>query len=519
MTHIGIDLGTTYSCVVRHEGNGRDVVVPSWEGKELTPSVVYFDPDGSVLVGEDARDRLKDDRDNVVVGIKRHLGRDYLLGFHGQTYTPEAISAVILRRLAADAADFLSVDTRKLRAVVTVPAYFGAAEKEATYTAARLAGLECLELLAEPVAAAYAYGAEPQTSESSVVFDLGGGTFDVAVIGSERGVPKIWAVGGETKLGGLDWDERLNDILWEALNARMIPEEATWDDDFLAKVKAEAELVKRQLTGRESVTSRFRYAGETYAVSTSRRVFESATRDLVSHCLHTVERVMQTSTELGAAPMARVLLVGGSTRMPMIREALKKLGVPVLIHDPDKAVARGAALLASRLSAPRLGRVPAQAGRLGPVDHRISTVAPRGIGIKIHSSRLPGRSEPYILNIIPPNEPLPVRDREFTVATIVDDQEKARIELFEQAGAELSEVIEDNRPLLDSEIVKIPPARAGSPIALLISISDDGRLDEVKALFGAARTPLTVAAFIHGVVDDAEFSEQETVVCALHLQG
>lgn len=157
---IGIDLGTTYSCVMHHGRDGVDELIRSTDGKEITPSVVCFEADGSVLVGDAAKRQLRMDPDNVVVGIKRHMGTSFDLEFHGIRYTPEAISGIILKRLVMDAQDHFGARSTSLRAVITVPAYFGVAEKEATYAAARIAGIDCLELLAEPVAAVYAYGVE-----------------------------------------------------------------------------------------------------------------------------------------------------------------------------------------------------------------------------------------------------------------------------------------------------------------------------------------------------------------------
>ncbi|MDR2378745.1 MAG: Hsp70 family protein, partial [Bifidobacteriaceae bacterium] len=189
MPAIGIDLGTTYCCVLHRTAAGGEELIRSAAGGELTPSVVYFDPDGSVAVGQEARRAARIDPDNAVFGIKRHMGEDFPLEFHGLRYTPEAISGIILKRLALDAAAHFAVGPERLRAVITVPAYFGVAEKEATHAAARIAKLDCLELLAEPVAAAYAYGADPAAEDCSLVFDLGGGTFDVAVVGMVDGQP------------------------------------------------------------------------------------------------------------------------------------------------------------------------------------------------------------------------------------------------------------------------------------------------------------------------------------------
>lgn len=282
--HIGIDLGTTYSCVMHHDGHDTHLIRSS-TGEDLTASVVHFHEDGTVAVGAAAVHNLKLDPDNAAVGIKRHMGTDHPLSFHGRKLTPEGISALILRRLATDAAAYFGTELSQLRGVITVPAYFGAAEREATHAAAQLAELECLSLLAEPVSAAYAYGAEPTDHECSLVFDLGGGTFDVAVVGHDNAQPRVWAVDGQSQLGGLDWDSRLADLLWESSQRQLIPADAAADEEFLASLLREAEVVKRQLSGKDVATSRLRYKGKTYTARITRSDFDQACTDLVAQCL------------------------------------------------------------------------------------------------------------------------------------------------------------------------------------------------------------------------------------------
>lgn len=512
MIALGIDLGTTYCCVFHHRSTGDDHLIPSSQGADLTPSVVYFDPDGSVLVGDAAKRLLKTDPGNVVVGIKRHMGQDHPLEFHGRTYTPEAISGVILRRLCLDAATHLGVDQSQLQWVITVPAYFGVAEREATSAAATIAGLNCLELLAEPIAAAYSNGIGPKTDESSLIFDLGGGTFDVAVVGMVDNYPRIWAVDGENQLGGLDWDRRLADLLWDALITQGIDDEAIYDDEFAASLMNEAELMKRHMSGHDAATARIRHAGTTYTVSVTRRSFEISTSDLVTQCLAAAKRVTASAQLLGAHRVTRVLLVGGSVRMPMIRAALERdLRLPTFIDDPEKAVARGAAILASGLQRQHRmvgGRSPELTG-----DRRIAPVLPKGIGIKTHSSQLPPRPDPYILSILRQNTPLPVVEQ-VTVATMQLNQGTARIEIYEQAGSILSEELSANRLLFDGEVVGITPGPAGSPIVLSVSIEIDGRIN-VTAADGTTGGTLELDAFIHGVIDDQELSDQTSKVAGL----
>jgi molecular chaperone DnaK len=517
---IGIDLGTTYSCVIHLDSQGTETLVESADGGELTPSVVYFAPDGGVTVGQRARAMIPREPDNVVSGIKRQMGRDFPLEFGGRRFTPEGISGILLRHLVLDASATLSVDVAQLAAVITVPAYFGVAEKEATSAAAEIAGLTCLELLAEPVAAAYAYGLSNEPDVTSVVFDLGGGTFDVAVVGMRRGQPRVWAVDGETRLGGLDWDARIEQLLWAQVEALPDADDLRYDDDMVGAVTSSSERFKRQLTGRDVATDRLRVGGRTFELTVTRAAFVESTRDLVLHCMEAIDRVVSAAAGSGAPAVGQVLLVGGGTRMPMIRDGLvAHLGIPVKLADPDKAVARGAAILAAQLTeAPRrLGPGMTETGTTLSELQRITSVLPRALGLLTHSSTDPLHEEPYIHHFLLANTQLPVVRQAHTVATVARNQERARILLYEQGGVAMSIEPSDNRVVLDGEIVGIPPQPAGSPLTLYVSVDLQGRIS-VAASNGRTLEPLTVEAFIHGVLDDTEVVEQREVVSGLRLQ-
>lgn len=513
MASIGIDLGTTYSCVFTATANGDFELIETPEGKELTPSVVHFA--GSVVsVGDDAKEQMADDPDNVVVGIKRFMGQDYPQEYGGTVYTPEGISAIILRRLAADAASHLGVPVDQIEAVITVPAYFGVAEKEATSAAAEIAGLTCLEILAEPVAAAYAYGAADETG-SSLVFDLGGGTFDVAIVAAAVGAPpRVWAVDGESKLGGLDWDRRMTELMWDKVEESVDDaEDCRYDDEFVALLEAEAERVKRELSVKDVATARLRFRGKRFSVSMSRSEFEAVTRDLVLQCHASVERVTEAASRLGAPLVERILLVGGSTRLPMIRDELHRMfDVPIKINDPDKAVAKGAAVLAERRARNGGQGVPL----IGGVD-TITSVLPRSIGVLIHSSSDPWREQPYVRHVLHANTPLPIRNAVVTVAAIFEGQEKARIQLFEQAGAVESEHVEDNKVAFDCEISGMKKVRAGSEIHLSVSVAADGRISATATDY--KNRPLVMQAFVEGTLDGEEVEQQKSAVAGLRLNS
>lgn len=523
MTHaIGIDLGTTYSCVLHHAVDGTDTVIETADGKELTPSVVHFAPTGQVVVGDRAKARLADDAENVVVGIKRQMGKTFPLEYHGNSYTPEGISGIVLRQLAADAATQLSSSVDDLSAVITVPAYFGVGEREATFAAARIAGLDCRELLPEPVAAAYAYGLSEEPNLTSLVFDLGGGTFDVAVVGMDRGAPRVWAVDGDTQLGGLDWDRRIEGLLWEQVEQLDGADDLRYDDDVMGLVGAASEMLKRRLTTQDAVTERVYVRGSTLELRVTRQNFEEASHDLMLRSFATLDRVVESARALGAPPINQILLVGGSTRMPMVRRTLEEqIGLPVKLADPDKAVARGAAVLAAKLLAESSRSVPvllagSPAHRGGIGMRRITSVLPKSLGILTHSSASPLREAPYVHHFLTANTPLPIAGWEHVVATIVDKQDRAKIQIYEQAGARESDLPSDNRLVLEGEILGIPERPAGSPITLKISVTVDGRIT-VESLDGAQPVRLEVEAFLHGVLDDAEVAAQRSVVAGLRM--
>lgn len=521
---IGIDLGTTYSVVAHVSDAGAIEVLENLQGDRLTPSVVYFDRPGSAVVGQDAKNMAHIQPDRVVASIKRHMGKDFLLTFDGQTYRPEAISAVILRALAEGAAAELSVPVADLVAVVTVPAYFGVAEREATATAAKIAGLECVDLVAEPVAAALAYGVTSGDRGTVLVFDLGGGTFDVTVVELAQSGPRVVAVDGSNELGGLNFDERLGELLQQRYVQATSDEEALDDEDFVLRLSAEAEAVKRSLSTRETGSALIEHSGQRSRIAVSREEFETLTADLLGACATVVDRVIAAAAALGSARPSQVVLVGGSTRMPMIREGLERhLGVPVRIGDPDLVVAQGAAIHCRALTAQAAPRIAGSTATTSTQrllgSSPVRSVVPRALGIKLADSHDATGERIFVNHLIKANTPLPVEGVTATFATILDGQETVRVELMEQAGAVAAPEIEFNRRVLDGELTGLPDnLPGGSPIDIKLSVRLDGRIECVATERSTGRE-LVLESYVEGVSDAAEAEAQREVVSGLMMKG
>jgi molecular chaperone DnaK (HSP70) len=495
---LGIDLGTTYSVVASVDAAGQSVVLRNAVGETKTPSVVCFEAPRSVLVGSAARNAAAAMPDRTVALIKRQMGTENLLSFDGEEYTPEAVSALILRALVAGAVPAaVAAAGEPVRAVITVPAYFGVREREATQQAGLLAGIEVLELVSEPVAAAIYYSQiDPDPPDTVLVYDLGGGTFDASVLSRTPSGMAVVATDGDTELGGADWDRRLASTLCSDFIERFpaLEDELTEDESFLSELTDLAERVKQDLSASESRSVRLRREGRSAVLNVSRERFEAMTADLSERTFHCVRRLLQTAAAKGAGQVETALLVGGSTRMPMIAAGLgKEFGWRPKLHDPDFAVAKGAALRAAQLTS---------AVGLSKAGSSVGSVVSRGFGLLLHDSHHDaGGKGMLVSHVIHQNERLPIASRSCVVATVLNGQPSVRIQVFEQAGAVESPAVEHNRRVLDGELSGLPAALpAGSPIRVVLSLGLDGRL-AVTAVEPSSGATLTLEACIEGVLD------------------
>ena len=344
---IGIDLGTTNSCVAVLEG-GEPVVIANAEGGRTTPSVVAFSKTGERMVGQVAKRQAVTNADRTVASIKRHMGENYKVNIDGKGYTPQEISAMTLAKLKADAEAYLG--TTITEAVITVPAYFSDAQRQATKDAGKIAGLEVKRIINEPTAAALAYGLDKEQEQKIMVYDLGGGTFDVSILEIGDGIVEVLATAGDTRLGGDDFDQRIMDHL---VNEFKKAEGIDLKNDKMAmqRLKEAAEKAKIELSGMTSTSVNLPYitadaTGPKHMdVTLTRAKFNELTADLVERTLKPVRQAM-SDAGLKPSDLDKVLLVGGSTRIPAVQEAVKgitgKEGFKGI--NPDECVAVGAAI-------------------------------------------------------------------------------------------------------------------------------------------------------------------------------
>lgn len=548
----GIDLGTTYSVVAYVDETGRPTVCRNGVGAETTPSAVFFENATNIIVGETAKRSAMVQADRVVELIKRQMGREERYEFDGVEYTPESISALILKQLAQDAASYTGSAVEQV--VITVPAYFGMQERKATKQAGEIAGLDVLGIVPEPVAAAVHYELMSAADGKTVlVYDLGGGTFDTSVIRVENNEITVVCTDGDSSLGGADWDARLRTYLLERFIEMASPDESLADDEeFLQELTNIAEDVKKHLTLQEKRPVPLRFAGASARIDVERGKFEELTGDLLDRTIEIVRRTLDTLEQKSpGATVDEVLLVGGATRMPAVRARLaKEFGWDPKLHDPDLAVAKGAAVYA-------LGRVvhreieqavdaddsadEAAAKSAEIINHiadrtsipevaltnlaakKTHAVLPKAFGVRLVDSRDPDwRSKPrryFVQHLVQANDQLPTGDKYLTAETVDDGQTGVQIELYEQAGTVAGEEIEDNKPVNQGSglIAGIPALPAGSPIEIRLSVDDEGLL-QLQATEPTSAKSLDIRVSV-SVLSDAEVAEATEVVAGLTVSG
>ncbi len=502
----GIDLGTTYSCIAYVDENNRPTIAPNAGGERTTPSVVQF-AEEEIVVGMEAKNSSALYPDATISLIKREMGKNtYRFEHEGKTYTPEEISSFILRKLVKDAEQ--DTGHKITDVVITCPAYFGSPERDATAQAGKIAGLNVLSIINEPTAAAISYGINEQSDQTVLVYDLGGGTFDVTIIKIENGNIVVICTDGDHYLGGRNWDETLLGYFateWgRQNNSNEDPLESL---ETLNDWSLEAEKAKKALTGRSKTEFNLNHDGQKARISLTRELFDELTENLLNRTIELTQQAIAEANKRNVTQFDKILLVGGSTRMLQVANRLEKeLGLKPEFSDPDESVAKGAAIYGFRL---RLGQaiITKVAEELGkktddidindiPSDvmkqveeeiasdwnlpptvvkeatqQKITNVSSRSFGVIAQKN-----NQERVFNLIIRNDPLPAKITR-TFGTAVDNQTGVEITIVDNLSSdEEYELPPVSRELGKAELEIPPGLKKGTPIEITYELNEQGRL-------------------------------------------
>ena len=438
----GIDLGTTNSCVGVMEG-GQPVVVANAEGARTTPSVVAFTKSGERLVGEPAKRQAVTNADKTISSIKRHMGTDYRVAIDDKKYSPQEISAMILQKLKTDAENYLG--EKVTEAVITVPAYFNDAQRQATKDAGKIAGLDVKRIINEPTAAALAYGLDNEKEQKIMVYDLGGGTFDVSIIEIGDGVIEVLSTAGDNRLGGDDFDQKVADYMIAEFK-KTEGVDLSADKMAMQRIREAAEKAKKELSSATTTNINLPFISMNangplhFDMNLTRAKFDELTHDLVERTAEPVRRAL-SDAGLSASELGQVLLVGGSTRVPAVQDKVKQLTgkEPSKTLNPDECVALGASVQGGKL-----------AGDAGAGDILLLDVTPLSLSIETMGG--------IATRLIERNTTIPTKKSQI-FSTAADNQTAVDINVVQGER----QFARDNKSLGQFRLDGIPPARRGVP--------------------------------------------------------
>ncbi len=487
---IGIDLGTTNSCVAVMEG-GKPTVIANTEGVRTTPSIVAFTKTGERLVGEPAKRQAVTNADRTISSIKRHMGTDYKVDIDGKKYTPQEISAMILQKLKADAESYLG--EKVTEAVITVPAYFNDAQRQATKDAGKIAGLDVKRIINEPTAAALAYGLDNEKEQKIMVYDLGGGTFHVSIIEIGDGVIEVLATNGDTHLGGDDFDNRVTQWMIDEFK-KTEGVDLSGDKMALQRLKEAAEKAKKELSSATTTNINLPFITATadgpkhLDMNLTRAKFDELTSDLIERTAIPVQNALRDAG-LTAADLSKVLLVGGSTRMLSAQEKVKQLTgkEPSKSLNPDECVAIGAAIQGGKL-----------AGDAGAGDILLLDVTPLSLAIETMGG--------VATKLIERNTTIPTRKSQI-FSTAADNQTAVDIHVVQGER----EFAKDNKTLGQFRLDGILPARRGVPqIEVTFDIDANGIVNvSAKDLGTGKEQHITITSGSNMSKDDIDKAVKE----------
>lgn len=540
----GIDLGTTYSAIAYVDEHGKAVIVPNQESERITPSVVLFDGD-NIIVGNTAKESAKVEPHRVVSRVKQHMGDpNFVFQYEGQSFSPEDISSFILRKVAGDAEIALAGE-KVTDVVITCPAYFGTPEREATANAGRLAGFNVRAILNEPTAAAIAYGLEQGEDQTVLVYDLGGGTFDITMIEIKDRLIRVICTGGDHHLGGVLWDEAIVMYLAEQFRSQTSEESDPLDDpEVLNDLFLQAERGKKTLTQREKAPFRVTHAGKQARVELDRPKFEEITGHLLDRTIELTHEMLADARDKGHTTFDKIILVGGATRMPQVHNRIvAEFNMEPESYDPDEAVAKGAALYGLKESlheevseilvsqdvslatengpidlsavpeeevARALDHLEKQLGftLTGPVRELVGTkivnVLSKSLGVVARDDQ----SQSVVVYLLPRNSEVPM-ERTTDFGTDADNQAAVDIRVMsgERDSTEPTDCQEVGLATL-SLPEKLP---AKSPIRVKFAINQDGRLN-VTAIDLTAGGSIDVEFQTEAVMNAEQVEERSTAL-------
>lgn len=554
MKTLGIDLGTTYSCMAYINDVGDAEVIPNLEGSNVTPSVVYFESSENVVVGETAKENTVLEPKATISLVKRLMGNsDFAIEYDGVSYSPAQISALILKKMAGDASRHLNEEVKDV--VITCPAYFGTPERTATEAAGELAGLNVLAIINEPTAAAISYGLDKGgVDKTIVVYDLGGGTFDVTIIRIEeedgKKVIRAIATGGDHQLGGQNWDRELMNYLEEQFREQNNFDDELEEDEalqFEQDLRLLAEKHKKQLTTMKKAKIPIVAAGMKARVELEREKFDELTQPLLERTIDEMNRTMEAAKAKGVETIDEIIMVGGSSRMPQVEEILNKNypDIPKRMYDPDEAVAKGAAVFAQDmasvvyreddvetgdgiLSDPVSGGEGEDAGQEGNSSKArrigggsngvpntptvtIINVTSKSFGVELVNDD----GEPYVYNMIFRNQELPI-DTSLPVITFADNQETVAIKVYESDISEQEYDVNEEFFLGEATLIFDKPMPKDSPVEIQIRFEADGIL-HLRGVDSTTGKDVKVDLQSSGIMTREEIQEQKAVIQGIRI--
>ena len=497
----GIDLGTTYSCIAAVDEYGKPSVIKNFEGESTTPSAVYFEKEGRV-VGSEARNAALTDPESVVEMVKRQMGNaDYRFFYDDIDYTAEEISSFVLRKVVSDAEQLVGEGISDV--VITCPAYFDSNAREATAKAGEIAGLNVVSIINEPTAAAIAHGINQDQDTVALIYDLGGGTFDITMIVSREGEIEVIATGGDHNLGGRNWDEVILSYLVEEWKEATGSSEDPLDDpETLQDLWQNAEKAKKTLSTREETTVRMLHGGERQSIKLTKSKFDELTANLLAKTIGYTKDMLEEAKKKGFDKFEQFLLVGGSSRMPQVKEKItKEFGVEPQLLDPDEIVAKGAALYGQMLAVGEKLRIKLEGWGIGDVQEasddlrlkaeqevaeelglslpnvqrmniRVSNVTSRSFGVEVVEK---ASGDTIVSNLVRINDKVPVEVTE-RFGTLDADQRTAKIRVMQNRFTEGSAPLEESEEIGVAELELPHGLSADSPIEITFKLDGEGRL-------------------------------------------